>query len=151
MGTLSDWNLAACQVTLDGFRITGWADTDAVSIEPQAEASTAKVSADGSHVAISYMSNNLHVATLSLRRGTDAFRRLGTALQDQLAASEIGSVPALSFRVFDPVTGTEVTEDNTRLKTRPTLAFTQETADAEYQLWLPNPDLKLGPDIPTST
>lgn len=144
MSTIHDYNLAAVQVILGSFRITGWAEDDAVSIVPSSDLIESASSGDGSHVAISRTTDPRHTATLTVMRGTAAFRQIMEALQDQVAESDAGAVSPLAFQVYDPVEGTKISEANARFVRQPDLTFGRATGTAEFQLLLPSPTIVAG-------
>lgn len=150
MSTLLDYNLAAVQVTVGDFRVTGWAEGDAVSLAPMADIAESKASADGSHVSVSRINDPRWECSLMVARGTSAFRLLIEALQAQLTASDSGSVAALAFQVYDPVSGDKITEANARFTRYPDLPFGASAGEAEFKLLLPSPKIIGGANVATS-
>lgn len=147
MSTLFDYNLAAVQVTLGDFRVTGWAEDDAVNIVPSSDLIQSAASGDGSHVAVSRNTDPRWTATLTVMRGTAAFRQLMDALQAQLAQADVGAVDPLAFQTYDPIEGTKISEANARFIRYPDLGFGKSTGSAEFQILLPSPKIVAGSGI----
>lgn len=145
-----DYNLAAVQVTVGNFRVSGWAPDDAVNLTPMSDIMESEASADGSHVSVSHLNDPRWEATLTVRRGTAAYRLLAEKLQEQLAEAKTGAVSALSFQVFDPNSGDKFTEAEARFMREPDMAFSKSASDAEFKLLLPNPTRVYGANIDTS-
>lgn len=144
---VSDYNLAAVQVTLDDFRVDGWSTDDAASVVPTSDLIESKVAADGSHVTNSAINDNTRTLTLTVARGTRAYRELYTALQDQIAAARVGARPDLAFSIFDPISGDKISERKTVFMREPDLAFNKSSSDAIFTLFLPNPEIIAGANI----
>lgn len=149
-GIVIDYNLAAVQCTVGSFRVTGWAPDDAIALAPLGDLAESEVSADGSRVSVSRINDPRWEATLKVRRGTAAYALLAEKLQEQLAESDDGAVSALSFQVYDPISGDKIVEAEARFMRYPDLPFSKAASDAEFKLLLPNPSLTLGGNVDTS-
>ncbi len=147
MSILSDYNLAAVQVTLGSFRVTGWAADDAANVTPMSDLNESQSSADGAHVSVSRINDPRWECTLTVRRGTAAYRHLIEALQAQLVQSNAGAIEPLAFQIFDPVSGDKINEKNIRFMRYPDLPFAKTASDAEFKLLLPKPTIIGGANI----
>lgn len=150
MALIGDYNLAAVQVTVGDFRVTGWGPDDAVTVVPLSDLLEHVVSADGSHVSVSRINDPRHEATLTVRRNTAAFRLLSDAMFAQVVESDAGAVTALSFQILDPISGDKIVEKGARFMREPDMAFAKSQGDAEFKLLLPNPQLTFGANISVS-
>lgn len=150
MALIGDYNLAAVQVTLGDFRVTGWSADDAVTVTPLSDLLEHEVSADGSHVSVSKINDPRFEATLTVRRNTAAFRLLSDAMFAQQVAADAGAVPALSFQISDPISGDKINEKAVRFMAIPEMGFNKSQSDAEFKLLLPKPQLTFGANIPLS-
>lgn len=149
-GITRDYNLAAVQCTVGTFRVTGWGPDDAIGLAPMSDSMESSNSADGAHVSISRINDPRWEATLKVRRGTAAYRLLAEKAQEQAAEAAIGAVSALSFQVYDPISGDKFVEGEARFMREPDMPFGKSTADAEFKILLPNPTRTYGANIDTS-
>lgn len=150
MALVGDYNLALVQVTIGDFRVTGWGESDAATVAPMSDLAESVVSADGGHVAISQINDPRWEATLTVMRGTAAYRLLCEKLQAQQDAALQGAVPALSFQIFDPVSGDKIASRFARFMRWPDLTFSKTVSEAEFMILLPNPAITAGGNIETS-
>lgn len=150
MALIGDHNLAAVQLTVGSFRVTGFGPDDAISLAPMSDLIQSDVSADGAHVPISQINDPRWEGTMFVRRNTAAFRLLMESLQDQLAAAISGAIPPLAFQVFDPISGDKITEANMRYVRYPDQGYAQAAAVAEFAILLPSPAIIGGANVDIS-
>ncbi len=146
-GLVGIYNLKLVQVSIGAFRVTGWGDDDACAITPMADLQDSQVSADGSHVAYSKISDNRYEVKLTVRRTSLAFKRLGELMQEQMDDRDAGTVNHLAFQLYDPVTGDKVVERSAQFMRAPDLTNGVKAGTAEFKLQLPSPDITYGANI----
>ncbi len=131
---LGDYNLAAVQLNVGDFRVTGFGPDDALNLAPMADLHESDSSADGAHVPVSRINDNRWEGTITVHRNTAAYRLLIDSLQTQLDESDDGAISALAFQVFDPISGDKITEANLRYMRYPDLPFnkSQSVAEIDY-------------------
>ena len=149
-GITRDYNLALVQCTVGDFRVTGWGPDDAISLTPMSDAMESAPAADGSHVSVSHINDPRWEGTLKLRRGTAAYRLMAEKAQAQFAEAKIGAVSALSFQVYDPISGDKFVEAELRFMREPDMPFAKAASDAEFKVLLSNPTRTYGGNIDTS-
>ena len=129
---------ASVFVTLGGVRLTGWGETDAATFEMAADIMEDSVSADG-QVTTSVLNDNRVYVDLTVRETSLAYRRIGEALDDQLAALRAGlPIPSLEFQMRDTLSGEEIFSDQATFKTRPGPTKARTAGERVFRLLLPN-------------
>ena len=145
-----DYNLAAVQVNVGAFRVTGWSGDDGITVTWDADVFEKEVSADGTHIIYSRINDGSASAVLKVRRGTAAYRLLADKLVEHLAESDVGAITPLRLRIFAPISGDRIVERNIRFMNRPEMPFVKGASEAEFKLDLPNPTITYGGNIDTS-
>ena len=148
MGSLvGTYNLALVQITLGAFRVTGFDEDDACTIAPKGDLQESAPSADGHHVAYSVINDNRYEVKITVRRTSLAFRRLGELQQAQMDERREGTVTALGFQAYDPVSGDKISEQSCQFMRAPDLPFNRTSSVAEFMLELPSPTIIYGANL----
>lgn len=147
---LGDYNLAACQITIGDFRVTGWGASDGAKVTPMSDLMESEASGDGAHVVASRKNDPRHELTMKVQWGTTAMRELYEKATDQKKEGAIGPISALAFQLFDPNTQTKIVESQLRFVRLPDLTLGQKVGELEFKCLLPNPDITVGAGISLS-
>lgn len=150
MSLVGDYNLARVQVTVGDLRVTGWGESDALSLSPMSDLAESKVSADGAHVAISKINDPRMEATFTVKRNTAAYRLLMEKAIAQAKEADSGAVTPIAFQVYDPNSGDKVASNDLRFMRLPDLPFAKGAGEAKFKALLPSPTITPGALIPTS-
>lgn len=140
------YNLAAVSVILGSVPVTEWGESDAISIVPESDRTSAKVSADGS-VTMSVLNDNRHTATITVMETSYAYTLLSQLAEAQAAAQAIGQLGAFAFLLIDPATGDKVAEPRAVFRRLPDMTKAKEAGQRVFQLHLPSPTITRGASI----
>jgi len=118
-----DYNLAAVQATLAESRITGFGETDAISLTPMSDVSESVSSADGAAVAVNAINDPRWEGSITVQYGSEAYDELWAYAKAQITESKTGKVSETSFMLYDPISGLKVTESNLRFMRLPDISL----------------------------
>lgn len=147
MGKVTDYNLAALQVTIGSFRVQGWGESDALQIARKADLMEAVKSGDGKHTAVSAVNDRSCEITLTMQWGTVASKLVIEAAQAQIDEAADGAVTPLAFQVYDEVTGYKFVEKDFRFMRLPDITLGTTPGEIEVKAYAPDPDETYGANI----
>lgn len=140
-------SLVACMLIVGPTRITEFGESDAVKIEPMNDMMVAQASADG-HISFDFDPNNAHMAEITVRQNSFAYKVLSGLVQAQdLALRSTGQIPAVAFSLTNPVTGDLVTDLGAVFMNRPGVYANKGVSDVVFRLCLARPKVLNGPTI----
>lgn len=132
-GPLGTHNLADCQLNLNGRRVEGFAEGDAITFEQAAPQASPYVGADGHTTKV--VSNNYGVrATINLQSTTRGYRVLAEIAQ----AQDSGALPSFTFLWLDPHNGDRITEAQAFVTDVPGWSVGQGPSSRTFIIYLPD-------------
>lgn len=127
-------DLATCYLSIDGFRIHGFGDGEAITFSPSAADVEHSVGEDG-EVTVERTNDERLVATVTVRENSIACRRLGEIRAAQRAEATITARP---FRWYNEQTGEEVSSEFAVFLDTPEARGGRRVSDRAFQILLPN-------------
>ena len=137
MASMTPYSLMRVFCTLNGFRVSGWGEGDAITFEAGDQLATYKVGGDGL-VTVSMTNNDVILARITLGETSYAVRVLAELQRAQhLAASTTGLVGYV-FNMTDANSGDTVSEKEAFFLDAPLPSKGKESGEREFLLLLPN-------------
>jgi len=142
---LKTYDLLSVFLIVNGERITGFAEDDAISFENGADIVEHAAGADG-QVTVSRSNDKRLIATITLAETSLAYKQLGAQLQAQEAEA---SIQRREFLLIDNISGDRVSDEFATFISRPVLDKGRTFGTREFQILLPNgaENMKYGTNI----
>lgn len=140
-------SLKACMLIVGATRITEFGESDAVKVEPMVDMVEAKASADG-YITFDYDPNEAHIAEITVRQNSFAYRVLSELVEAQAAALKVtGQIPAVPFSLTNPAIGDVVSDIGAVFLNRPGVFANKGVSDVVFRICLASPKVLRGTTI----
>uniref|UniRef100_A0A6M3M9I2 Uncharacterized protein n=1 Tax=viral metagenome TaxID=1070528 RepID=A0A6M3M9I2_9ZZZZ len=140
MGRAKHHNLDAVIASLGGILLSGYGDSDALTIEPNSDSADVSVGADGETV-VNVINDDNYLLTIHLMETSAAVVQLDVLYKAQRTAMRIGPLLPQPFRMSDPISGESVSTDRTVFLRPPDRSKGSKSGMREYKLLLSAPTI----------
>ena len=133
-------DLAACTLIVGGQLVTGFGETDAITITPMEDAAAPTAGADG-QLTVSRSNNKNMTVEITVMQNSEGYKVLGDLYTTQAAQSPILRTP---FRFENPLTGDKVRSDYFAFTGLPEIKAGKTVAEVVYKGVLSAPAVARG-------
>lgn len=131
------YNLRGVFLVINGQRIEGFGDTDAVTFEPADDAIKDAISADGMPV-VNETNDFRCYATITVMENSPAARQLSDLNAAQRTTGILGTPPVpYTFKMIDSNSGDRIQEDSVYFMNNPGPSKGKEAGTREFKIFLP--------------